>query len=441
MIRLLTGDCREVLKGLADESVHCVVTSPPYYGLRDYGTAKWEGGDAECDHRHQQGGEGATSAKQNTSPGTQSIQYRDTCPRCGARRIDNQIGLEPTPAEYIASLVAVFAEVKRVLHPTGVVFLNLGDSYATSQAGNTTWGDGVGSNKHYQDGKIALTKRSIPAGLKPKDLMMIPARVAIALQDDGWWLRSEIVWAKKAPMPESVTDRCTRSHEMVYMLTKRASYYADMVAVQEDAVRPGDIQTFGGRKARESEIPSTDPRYRNGSEQWGRTIESGANGTRNCRDVWTLGPEPFRGAHFATFPTELARRCIAMGTSERGACPKCGAPWERAIERETGTPVSFNGSTFTHGKTHAAQASRAAVGQGERTTSLRTTGWRPTCDCNAGDPIPCTVLDPFAGSGTVGLVCDRLGRDAILIDLNPEYSEMQRARVTADAPLFAQVAE
>jgi len=479
MIRLLTGDCRDVLKTLADESVHCVVTSPPYLGLRDYGTATWEGGDdPTCDHLMPPGGGTGASgllgscSQENVERKVEvrRLQYRDLCPRCGARRIDNQIGLEATPALYIANLVAVFAEVRRVLHPTGTVWLNLGDSYASGEVGRHDSVQGREIDGKRVTAKSTKRQQSKPdTGLPAKNLMMIPARVAIALQEDGWWLRSEIVWAKKAPMPESVTDRCTRSHEMVYMLTKSPRYFCDMEAVRqplaESSVERLSQPTFdeqtGGPKDyghRTNENRSARKALCNlkeklvAQEKWGDRHEGWAQRDKsigaNLRDVWLLSPEPQKLAHFAVFPTELARRCIAMGSSEKGCCSVCGAPWERMTERTVGDDTSWAGvgaknqakiDQGMQGKTQTLNrgSKEDYYANQPRTTTL---GWRPTCECNA-DVKPCVCLDPFAGSGTVGMVADRLGRDAILIDLNPEYSEMQRARVTADAPLFAEVTQ
>lgn len=214
---IYTGDCLEILPTLDAESVQCVVTSPPYWGLRDYGTATWEGGDQGCDHSHFLGGNGDSSAKQVTSGGTQKYQYRDTCGKCGATRVDSQIGLEATPEEYVEKMVEVFREVKRVLRNDGTVWLNLGDSYANPGHYKGNPGDGIAAaGNRATEGRYSKTG----AGLKNKDLVGIPWRVAFALQADGWWLRSDIIWHKPNPMPESVTDRCTKAHEYIFLLAK-----------------------------------------------------------------------------------------------------------------------------------------------------------------------------------------------------------------------------
>jgi len=195
-----------------------------------------------------------------------------------------QIGREPTMSEYIAAIVAVFAGIKRVLKSEGTCWVNLGDTYATR----------------------------LTDGLKEKDLCLIPHRVAIALQDDGWYVRQDIIWSKSNPMPESVRDRCTKAHEYIFLLTKSPKYFFDADAIKETAKRPGDIQTFGGKKARDGVILQGDPRYRGGSEQWGRVHHQG--GTRNKRSVWSIPLRPCKEAHFATFPIEIPLTCIKSGS-------------------------------------------------------------------------------------------------------------------------------
>lgn len=315
--RLLLGDVRETLRGVADQSVHCVVTSPPYFGLRDYGMA-------------------------------------------------GQIGLEPTPDAYVAEMVAVFRDVRRVLRDDGTLWLNLGDSYA---------GGGKGGNpptsphqmQRTNAGSLSMQSsethgRKQLFGLKPKDLIGIPWRVAFALQADGWYLRSDIIWHKPNPMPESVTDRPTKSHEYLFLLTKSERYYYDADAIAEPALNAGkEVHTNGNDGMAHN---SDGNRTRDGFRR-GVTVGD----TRNKRTVWTVPTAPFKGAHFATFPPALIEPCILAG------CPVGG-----------------------------------------------------------------TVLDPFGGAGTTGLVADRLGRNAILCELNPEYASLAGERITDDSPLFADVA-
>ena len=369
---ILVGDVRERLAELADGSVDCVVTSPPYWGLRDYGTASWDGGDSTCDH---QGKPMATKANINRNCGTgNDIKnatarefYKDVCGKCGATRIDSQIGLEQTPDEYVEQMVAVFREVRRVLKDDGTLWLNLGDSYATVSGGMeqlrklkgatpaygaVNYADGYEGVK--QDGKRAAQKLS---GLKHKDLVGIPWRVAFALQADGWWLRQDIIWHKPNPMPESVTDRCTKAHEYLFLLTKSAKYRFDHKAIAEPAKTPPATRDKHG-EGYQADYPNGD-RFSAGERVWG------SNGTRNRRSVWTVATKPFRGAHFATFPPQLIEPCILAG------CPENG-----------------------------------------------------------------TVLDPFFGAGTTGLVAQRHNRRWIGCELNPEYAEIARKRIQAESNIF-----
>ena len=314
-VKIHRGDCLKTLAKLPDRSVQCVVTSPPYWGLRDYGVA-------------------------------------------------GQIGLEPTPEEYTARMTAVFREVRRVLRDDGTCWVNMGDSYANTgckdsgKVGGFTGerirhlAAGIPYNTGIQDSQ----PRSIPPGLKPKDLCGIPWRLAFALQADGWYLRSDIIWHKPNPMPESVTDRPTKAHEYVFLLTKSARYFYDAEAVREE--QTGDVR---GRKIKcfpKTQEPGLGIRA---NSSWQMAVEGHKDlGGRNIRTVWTITPKPFKGAHFATFPPALVERCVKAGT-------------------------------------------------------------------RAGD----TVLDPFAGAGTVGLVCQQLGRDHVGIDLNPAYVTMARKRIAA----------
>ncbi len=248
------GDCLDGLRAMPDGCAQTCVTSPPYYGLRDYGCA-------------------------------------------------GQIGMESTPQEFVARLVAVFAEARRVLADDGTLWVNIGDSYAASTRGSSGKGDKQRSNA----GTLLADRRCrIPDGVKPKDLLGIPWRLAFALQDDGWFLRSDIVWAKPNPMPESVTDRPTRAHEYVFLLSKRPRYFYDATAIRE----PDSGQRAGnGLAGRQGGARNTVVRGGVGStEPWQ------PGGGRNARSVWTITPEPYEGAHFATMPPDLARRCILAGS-------------------------------------------------------------------------------------------------------------------------------
>jgi DNA modification methylase len=413
-IQLLTGDCRDVLPTLPSNSVHCVVTSPPYYGLRDYGTAQWEGGAEGCDHiktvykpaEYVNDGGAYRSNNQSWKGGerNQSEPYGHVCGKCGARRIDRQLGLETTPDEYLAAMVGVFREIRRVMRDDACAFVNMGDSYNSKQ------------------------------------LLLMPARLALALQADGWWVRSDIIWAKPNPMPESCTDRPTSAHEHVFLLTKAARYFFDADAVREEPTGRVEPLRFGRVPVRND----------------GASVYN-CDGTRgrNLRNVWTIATHAFPEAHFATYPPELVERCIKAGTSEKGCCAACGAPWVRVTERS----VAFtSGSGRAGNKPNGKYAGSEQAESGEYdirmgpSVATTTTGWAPSCQCQANydcsglgcghQPCicigvqPCTVLDPFLGSGTTALVADRLQRNCIGIDLSLTYAGMAQRRLEADCPLF-----
>lgn len=301
-LAIINEDALQTLSKLQGDSIQCVVTSPPYYSQRDYGVV-------------------------------------------------GQIGMEKTLDEYIADLVAVFGEVYRTLHPSGTLWLNIGDTYAN----------------------VSTAKKM---GLNSKNLGMIPSRVAIALQEQGWYLRSDIAWVKKTPMPESVKDRPTNAWEHVFLLAKSTKYYYDAEAVKE--------QSTGSRRPRKfGKSGNTD---RNDQERYYTY-----NPKRNMRNAMWLAHDPYPGAHFAPFPRAIPRMAIKAGTSEKGCCPICFNPWMRDVKRGDGR-------------------------------------WKPTCSCGCDETSPCIVLDPFGGSGTTGKVAMELGRRAILIDLNPAYCGLARER-------------
>jgi len=375
LIDLRCGDVLDVLRAMPDGSVHCCITSPPYWSLRDYG-------------------------------------------------VSGQIGLEPTPEAFVARMVEVFREVRRVLRDDGTCWVNLGDSYATIAGTGRSGATGLmmggidGCKRSLANRQAGA--REVPPGLKPKDLVGIPWRVAFALQADGWYLRSDIVWHKPNPMPESVRDRPTKSHEYLFLLTKRERYYFDAEAVREEGSgkKPGNrTYKYDGIKGHETkqgilaqaDIPQTH---------------------RNIRTVWTIATRAYKGAHFATFPPKLVEPCIKAGTSERGVCPACGAGWERVVEREKApyTPCGGDWGCLNI-QSHKGQTRSQAGGM--PVDRVATLGWRPSCTCDAGDPIPATVLDPFAGSGTTGAVAKQLGRDFIGIDLNADYLKLAETRIGA----------
>ena len=320
MNEVTCGDSLEVLKTLVDESVDCVITSPPYFGLRDYGMA-------------------------------------------------GQIGLEETPEAYIQNLVDLFREAKRVLKKEGTLWLNLGDSYSSGQRTTTTPQTVRGKRGE----KETNARPPVIEWAKQKDLLGIPWRVAFALQADGWYLRQDIIWHKPNPMPESVTDRCTKSHEYIFLLTKSPKYYFDNEAIKEDAVWDLDGNGTQARKERAREGLKSYPEgkrsgIRFGGNKYGdsddpkHATKSGneyiVTGKRNRRSVWTVTTKPFKEAHFATFPESLIEPMILAG------CPKGGI-----------------------------------------------------------------VLDPFMGAGTTAVVAKKLGRNYLGIELNPEYIKIAQKRI------------
>jgi site-specific DNA-methyltransferase (cytosine-N4-specific) len=357
----LMGDCRDTLKTIASGTVQMCCTSPPYWGLRRY----------------------------------LPVGHPDA---------HREIGQEKTPAEYVETMVGVFREVRRVLHESGTVWLNVGDSYATSgtRTGNR---DGISQAENGDNFRSWHGKRA--EGLKEKDMCLIPERLLIALQDDGWWVRSKIVWAKKSCMPESVTDRPTNSWEPIFLLAKSANYFYDAFAVREKGVYEAGTRAAKGSASRSSEegVNSRPEEYAEYS------------GYRNQRNVWHLGPEPFSDAHFATFPSAIPKRAIMAGTSERGCCPVCFAPWVRVVESKPAI-VKSPASEYGNGAGRSDGNRSQLVG-----AESRTTGWRASCD-HGEEPIPCIVIDPFLGSGTVAKVAQDIGRRWIGCELNPAYHTM-----------------
>ena len=417
---ILVGDVRERLRELPDECVQCVVTSPPYWGLRDYGTGKWEGGDSTCKHKVRKdlskaiATSGLDGGKGNV--GNQHEGFKDKCPRCGARRIDRQIGLEKTITEYVDRMVEVFREVRRCLRDDGTLWLNLGDSYAGS--GKGAWENTEAQKEVYvpKPGGLESKVDKIPKGLKAKDLVGVPWRVAFALQADGWYLRSDIIWSKPNPMPESITDRPTKAHEYLFLMSKSERYYYDAEAIKEASRYVGSQKSqgrgeFGGKGS-----------PKKGLEPFRAVTES-----RNRRTVWEIPTSPFPEAHFAVFPPKLVEPCILAGTSEKGYCSDCGKPWIRntAHEYEKTRPNGSRGIK-TLGRQHIQYGSARYKDRLIRHTT--TIGWQASCSCKASIE-PGVVLDPFMGSGTTALVALKAGRRFIGTELNPEYAKMAEARI------------
>jgi DNA modification methylase len=569
--RIIEGDCRDTLATLEAGSVQTCVTSPPYFGLRDYDTGTWEGGDPDCEHIKGELRRGVNLAKSvhSTRGGAikaaqvGNVYFGRECERCGALRVDRQLGLEPTPDEFVAALVGVFREVRRVLRDDGTIWVNLGDSYGPE-----------------------------------KQLLGIPWQFAFAMQSDGWVLRSDVVWQKPNPMPESVTDRPTKSHEFIFLFAKgreRAGRFAHIsdedarwlalfvdtegcIAVKrtrevcgaqvsvagtcrplleraQAIVGSGCILERAGQNApmfywqvsnkaardlllrlyphlivkkrqaricihiesmtgRSGEPPSdrrtvvldrlweankscnsfgdpdiswvpepnvfllskgpryffdadairesSDPdqaahnlRYAKRYEGWdansshkvlerpetrgskGLHERVPTDGHRNKRSVWTVATQPFPGAHFATFPPKLIEPCILAGCPER-VCGVCGAPWERIVERDGGHPSTRGEQSWTKGSGTFQRDNRG--GLSKLSGASRTVGWEPSCD-HAAPAVPGTILDPFAGAGTTGMVALRHNRSFVGLELSPEYVELARDRIIGDSPLLNTSAE
>jgi len=290
-------DAMDGLKKIQDEQIQTCVTSPPYWGLRDYGTGRWVGGDSDCPHVRESKKSEHTITGHKNNPMVGDAIYKKICQKCGANRVDKQLGLEETPEEYIDNMVNIFREVRRVLKKDGTLWLNIGDTYC-----------GTGHKNEYLDPKYAegRTAQSTAInnkvqGVKPKDMIGIPWLLALALRNDGWYLRQDIIWNKPNAMPEPVKDRCTKSHEYIFLLSKSSKYYFNHEALQEPAVHAGDKR--GER---------TDTRR--GTSM--NSINSNTGEFRNKRDVWNINLKGYDEAHFAVFPPELPELCILAGSKE-----------------------------------------------------------------------------------------------------------------------------
>lgn len=392
--RILCGDALKILRRLPDNSVHCAVTSPPYFRLRDYGYA-------------------------------------------------GQIGLEETVDEYIAKLVEVFREVRRVLRHDGTLWLNLGDSYAN----DAKWGGSGGGKRAKGLHGTDKTRDRARSGFQHKQLLMIPHRVAIALQANGWYVRSDIVWAKPSPMPESVQDRPTRAHEYIFLLAKSRYYFYDIDAIREPVAESTKKRyRYGWNGKAHAQHPGTG--RTNNTGKWigdpvakEQSVERGKNKTT----VWVVPPANYKKAHFATFPPDLIAPPILAGCPER-VCSACGTPYRRIVTREFVPQADVSPERVAYrGKI----VERKYAGRPRGSLKVRTEGFQPGCDCGAVVTSG-VVLDPFIGSGTTAVVAKRARRDFIGIEANPEYVAMAYQRLgipgpgeaaaIAELPLF-QIAE
>ena len=426
MINIKIGDCLEVLKTLPKNHFDTVVTSPPYYGLRDYNTGTWVGGDPNCPHKR------LTKISKDTATGHANMYdhgdvvgdaiYRQKCPICGAERQDSQIGLELTPQDYVRRLVEVFRGVRDTLKEDGTVWLNLGDTYHNYRADGMNVKQTLHKDKHDQP-EVSPNRANKIQGLKEKDLMGIPWRVAFALQEDGWYLRQDIIWHKPNPMPESVKDRCTKAHEYIFLLTKSPNYYYDYFSIQEEATYK-DVMRGGSTN-----------RY----EQNNFGGDNTAYDKRNKRSVWTVNTRPYKEAHFAVFPTDLIEPCIKAGCPER-VCDECGKPYERDVERIRVPRNELPKNDVRYRPNNYDGSYKDINGKGDagyvKTNDL---GFKKMCNCKTDKSVSGHVLDPFGGSGTTGLVADRLNRNATIIELNKDYVEIAEDRLMGETPLFTKV--
>lgn len=466
-------DVRKSLRELPDQAVHVVCTSPPYWNLRDYGTASWEGGDPNCEHSV--GGQVAqTKAPGAITAGVRPGADMSRCRLCGAIRIDDQIGLTPTPEEYIQSLVDVFRDVRRVLRHDGTLWLNLGDSYAGS--GKGAWA----TSEQLQEHSAVIKERYVPIrneihsagktpqGFKPKDLIGIPWRVAFALQADGWYLRAAIPWVKRNCMPSSVQDRPTTGVEYVFLFAHPDSggkYYYDIDSVRvPPKTKPQRRLSLRKEHAKGGvAAPGSSNRPPNYDLSDTPTIACTPEGGRNRRDVdwffesleqilhdegllhdedgdpiaFVVNPRPYVGSHFAVWPPNLVRPMILAGTSSHGVCSNCGSPWVRQTAFAQGTPDLSQRTTAHYNTKEKYGAGNGGNGgfnalaarMREGTHYRQTIGWVSTCTCEGAHHVPATVLDPFSGSATTGMVALQEGRSYIGCDLNPDYLPLAEARL------------
>jgi DNA modification methylase len=426
-IKILKGDCLETLKSLDEQSINTCVTSPPYWGLRDYGTGEWVGGDPDCPHMR------TTKISKDTATGHKAMYeqgnvvgdaiYKSKCPKCGSVRKDKQLGLEETPEEFVENLVRVFKEVKRVLRDDGTVWLNLGDSYYNYRPGK-----GQALSKQ----SVSNTDQDLPqdcarrgnkiAGLKEKDLVGIPWRVAFALQADGWYLRQDIIWHKPNPMPESVRDRCTKSHEYIFLLSKNPKYYYDNEAIKEDAKSAGKKSDgFKGRQGG-AEYHAT---------SGGIGSEEKIYNKKNKRSVWTITTKPYKEAHFATFPTELIEPCVLAGCPEE-ICVDCGKPYKRVMQKPKQLEIERNKRSGLDDRKVG-----GVLDKYNRENPPIDLGLQKQCDCETNETKAGTVLDPFGGSGTTGLVASKHNRNAVLCELNEGYIDIAEKRLNDGFDMFS----
>jgi len=485
MVRIINCNSLKDIKTLPDNSVQMCVTSPPYWGLRDYSLCNCAiKRSSEFEASNLTGGQFDPADKRCR------LQPRSDCLKCGGTGkiigTEDQIGLESTPEEYIDKISTVFREIKRILRPDGILWLNLGDSRAGSGGEHTdnSGQSGIGVKDRGRVG-VGIGQKKI-SNLKPKDMIGIPWRVAFALQagyskckicgkelrtdlwpvwegirscpnckitdydslietEKGWYLRQDVIWSKPNAMPESVNDRCTQAHEYIFLLSKSRKYFYDNEAVKEIAEYDGrkDTRMKGSAKYADgfNPVDSFQSIEIVGHERWEKN-EFGEY-LKNRRSVWTVPTKAYNEAHFATYPEKLVEICVKAGTSEKGCCSICGAPWERVVERMTPTSKSnygeLNNIAKSKGMLGSGGRSRSGLDQKseeEKNATYKTVGWKQTCKCQGGKIYQCTVIDPFGGAGTTALVANKLSRNAISLEVNKQYCQIQYDRIAEDIGLF-----
>lgn len=432
--KIYHGSSLDVLKTFPNDFIDCCITSPPYWCLRDYG-------------------------------------------------VKGQLGLEKTPEEFITKLADIFDEVKRIMKPTGTFWVNIGDSYANNGSGG--YGKTVGRDKSTLQGKMPpigtmITTKKIPLLLKPKDLVGIPWMLAFELRRRGWYLRQEIIWNKPNPMPESVTDRCTKSHEQIFLFSKSKKYYFDVEAIKTTVKSEHkNINGAPGQPKHSMNQPRLNKKFRPNGIVRDRLLDYDSkekklrpntsrgefekesyipepSGKANKRSVWTVPTQSFKEAHFATFPEKLIEPCVLAGTSEHGCCSECGKPYERIVEKETAFQSGSGKAKIPMGWHQSGSLRHASkdvrINSGKNVDSIqsnsgeydirmgpvnssKTTGWKSTCKCKSKIKPP-IVLDPFMGAGTTAMLSKKKMRDYIGIELNKKYISIAEKRLYKELGFF-----
>ena len=403
--KIYTGDCMEVMKTFPDACIDACITSIPYWGLRDYGVQPtvWP----VCSY---------SVFGMNVTVNEWTGCY----------------GLEPTPEMFTAHTVLIFEEVKRVLKKTGTLWLNIGDSYASGKrnrdAEKCIAKSGITGKEHIIQSARQINKKV--SFLKNKDMAGIPWMVAFALRDNGWYLRQDNIWHKKNTTPESVTDRCTKAHEYFFLFSKSKKYFFDSESVKTPTKGPEHDKwvRVGNKRFPDEKV--------NGIRN------PGYYPTANLRSVWGIATEPLKESHFAAFPQRLAEIPVLAGTSEYGVCSVCGKPYKRVIEKTLVPAAKASFNTLPDKRDYEADKNsqmnnRSKDGHKPGWAYIsQTKGWQATCPHKNAGVIPATVMDPFSGSGTTFIVARKKGRNAVSIDIKPDYVQMSEKRAHQELGMF-----